>query len=44
MYDSRLQRTDGEPFDLPTYPSSTLNWRQGDKIYLTGERMLRVRP
>ena len=26
----------------PTFRSSTLNWRQGDKIYLTGERTLRV--
>ena len=26
----------------PTYRSSTLNWRQGDKIPLTAERTLRV--
>ena len=42
MYDFRLQRTDGSPADPPTYRSSTLTWRQGDKIYLTGERTLRV--
>ena len=38
----RLQRTDGSPADPPHFRSSTLNWRQGDKIYLTGERTLRV--
>ena len=42
MYHSRLQRTDGSPFDPPTFRSSTLNWRQGDKIPLTGERTIRV--
>jgi len=42
MYHFRLQRTDGSPFDPPTFRSSTLNWRRGDKIYLTGERTLRV--
>lgn len=41
-YHFRLQRTDGSPADLPTYRSSTLNWRQGDKIPLTAERPLRV--
>ena len=35
MYQVRLQRTDGSPADPPTYRSSTLNWRQGDKIPLT---------
>ena len=38
----QLQRTDGSPADPPTYRSSTLNWRQGDKIPLTAERTLRV--
>ena len=42
MYHFRLQRTDGTPADPPTYRSSTLNWRQGDQIPLTGERTLRV--
>ena len=42
MYHFRLQRTDGCPGEPPTLRSSTLNWRQGDKIYLTGERTLRV--
>ena len=42
MYHFRLQRTDGSPADPPTFRSSTLNWRQGDRIYLTGERTLRV--
>jgi hypothetical protein len=42
MYHFRLQRTDGSPADPPTFRSSTLNWRQGNKIYLTGERTLRV--
>ena len=37
MYHFRLQRTDGTPADPPTYRSSTLNWRQGDKIPLTAE-------
>ena len=32
MYHFRLLRTDGSPADPPTYRSSTLNWRQGDKI------------
>ena len=32
MYHFRLQRTDGAPADPPTYRSSTLNWKQGDKI------------
>jgi len=34
--------TDGIPVDPPTFRSSTLNWRQSDKIYLTVERTLRV--
>jgi len=42
MYHFRLQRTDGSPADPPTYRSSTLNWKQGDKIPLTAERTLRV--
>jgi hypothetical protein len=42
MYHFRLQRTDGSPADRPTFRSSTLNWQQGDKIYLTGERTLRA--
>jgi hypothetical protein len=42
MYQFRLQRTDGSPADPLTFRSSTLNWRPGDKIYLTGERTLRV--
>ena len=42
MYQFRLQRTDGSPFDPPRYRCSTLNWRQGDKIPLTAERTLRV--
>ena len=42
MYQFRLQRTDGSPADPPTYRSSTLNRRQGDKIPLTAERTLRV--
>ena len=42
MYHFRLQRTDGSPFDPPTYRSSTLNWKQGDKIPLTAEKTLRV--
>jgi hypothetical protein len=42
MYHFRLQRMDGSPADPPTYRSSTLNWRQGDKIPLTAERTLRV--
>ncbi len=42
MYHFRLLRTDGSPADPATFRSSTLNWRQGDKIYLTGERKLRV--
>ena len=42
MYHFRLQRTDGSPADPPTFRSSTLNWRQGDKIPLTAERTLRV--
>ena len=37
-----MHRTDGSPADPPTFRSSTLNWWQGDKIYLTGERTLRV--
>jgi hypothetical protein len=41
MYHFRLQRTDGSPAD-PTYRSSVLVWRQGDKIPLTAERTLRV--
>jgi len=42
MYHFRLQRTDGSPADPPTYRSTVLNWRQGDKIPLTAERTLRV--
>ena len=42
MYDFRLLRSDGAPFDPPTYRCSTLSWRQGDNIYLTGERTPRV--
>jgi hypothetical protein len=42
MYDFRLQRTDGSPFDPPTYRCSTLSWRQGDTIMLTPGRSLRV--
>ena len=42
MYHFRLQRTDGSPADPPTFRSSTLNWKQGDKIPLTAERTLRV--
>ena len=42
MYHFRLQRTDGSPFDPPTSRSSTLNWRQGDKIPMSAERTLRV--
>jgi hypothetical protein len=41
-YHFRLQRTDGSPADPSTYRSSTLTWRQGDKIPLTAERTLRV--
>jgi hypothetical protein len=45
MYQFRLQRTDGSPADPPTFRSSTLNWRQGDKIPLGGKtlRMIVVR-
>jgi hypothetical protein len=42
MYHFRLQRTDGTPADPPTYRSSVLIWKQGDKIPLTAERTLRV--
>jgi hypothetical protein len=35
----RLVRSSAEP---PTCRSSTLNWRQGDKIPLTAEPTLRV--
>ena len=42
MYHFRLQRTDGSPFDPPTYRCSTLSWRQGDTIMLTPDRTLRV--
>ena len=42
MYQFRLQRTDGSPADPPHYRSSTLNWRQGDKIPLSADRTLRV--
>jgi hypothetical protein len=42
MYHFRVQRTDGSPADPPTFRSSTLKWQQGDKIYLTGERRMRV--
>jgi hypothetical protein len=37
-----LEHPDGSPAEAPTFRSSTLNWRQGDKIYLPGERTLRV--
>jgi hypothetical protein len=37
MYHFRLRRTDGSPADPPTFRSSTLNRRQGDKIDLTGD-------
>jgi hypothetical protein len=43
MYHFRLQRTDGSPADPPTYRSTMLNLRQGNKIPLTAERTLRVR-
>ena len=42
MYHFRLLRTDSSPADPATFRSSTLNWRQGDRIHLTGERTLRV--
>jgi hypothetical protein len=42
MYHFRLRRTDGSPADPPTYRSTVLNWRQGDKIPLTAERTLRL--
>jgi hypothetical protein len=42
MYQFRLQRTVGSSADPPTYRSTVLNWRQGDKIPLTAERTLRV--
>ena len=42
MYHFRLQRTDGSRANPPTYRSTTLNWRQGDKIPLTAERTLAV--
>jgi hypothetical protein len=38
----KLEREDGSPADPPTYRSSTLNWRQGDKIPLNAERTLHV--
>jgi hypothetical protein len=38
----RLEDEDETPAEPPTIRRSTLNWRQGDKIYLTGERTLRV--
>ena len=38
----KLERTDGTPADPPTYRSSTLTWRQGNKIPLTADRTLRV--
>jgi hypothetical protein len=42
MYDFRLLRPDGEPFDPPTYRTTVLSWRQGEKIPLTRDRTLRV--
>jgi hypothetical protein len=41
-YHFRLQRTDGEPADPPTYRSSVLSWKQGDEIPLGRDRKLRV--
>ena len=42
MYRFRLELTDGEPADPPTYTSTVMSWRQGDKIPLNAERTLRV--
>jgi hypothetical protein len=42
MYHFRLQRTDGSPFDPPTYRCPTLSWRQGDTIMFSPDRTLRV--
>jgi hypothetical protein len=42
MYRFRLELTNGEPADPPTYRSSVLTWRQGDKIPLNADRTLRV--
>ena len=41
MYRFRLELTNGEPADPPTYRSLMLSWRQGDTIPLSG-RTLRV--
>ena len=41
-YHFRLQRTDGEPADPPTYRSAVTAWKQGDTIPLTRDRTLRV--
>jgi hypothetical protein len=41
-YHFRLQRTDGEPADPPTYRTTVLRWRQGDTIPLGRDRTLRV--
>jgi hypothetical protein len=41
-YHFRLQRTDGEPADPPTYRSAVPLWEQGDTIPLTRDRTLRV--
>jgi hypothetical protein len=41
-YHFGLLRSDGSPFDPPTYRCTTLDWRQGDTIHLTAERTLRV--
>jgi hypothetical protein len=38
----KLEHEDGTPADPPTFRSSTLNWRQGDKIPMTAERRLRM--
>jgi hypothetical protein len=38
----KLEHEDGTPADPPTFRSSTLNWRQGDKIPMTAERTLRM--
>jgi hypothetical protein len=41
-YHFRLQRTDGQPADPPTYRSTVLACRQGDTIPLGPGRSLRV--
>jgi hypothetical protein len=42
MYHFRLLRSDGSPFDPPTYRTTVLTWGQGGKIPLTAERTLPV--